>query len=256
MDPSKPTLTVVLPLRNRAGTRLRNCLRSLRWQEGIDPRELEIVVSDLGSEPSAREEIRALAAEHGARVCFTDDDGVWRRSRALNVGIRQARGRFTLCTDVDMVFGARFVRTLLDAQAARANRALVLCQSLDLGTETAGRSIELGDLEALRASATLRPTHGVGGCQLVLTAWLHRVRGFDERMTFWGFEDKDLARRAERDGLTLDWVTDRTFMLHQWHPTLKHDQPWRTKRNELRYKLTGWIVRKNWLGWGAGSPAR
>jgi glycosyltransferase involved in cell wall biosynthesis len=250
MDLSKPALTVVIPLRDRAGVRLRNCLRSLRWQTGIDARDVDIIVSDLGSEPSAREEVRALAAEHSARVFFTDDTNDFSRGRALNIGIRRARGRFTLCTDVDMIFAPRFLRTLLEAQSEHADRALVLCQALDLDRDTVGRSVELEDLEPLRARATLRTTHGPGGCQIAATAWFHRVRGFDEGMAFWGFEDKDLARRAAGDGLVNTWVTDRTFMLHQWHPTREHDRPWQTKQNELRYRFTGWIVRKNWLGWG------
>jgi glycosyltransferase involved in cell wall biosynthesis len=245
-----PRLTVVLPLRNRAGVRLDNCLRSLRWQEGVDRCDVEILISDFGSEPAFRDEVATLARTHEARVVFTPAPGVWNRSRALNIGIRQSRGALTLSTDVDMVFATNFLRTILDVQTEAASRALALCQCYDLGPETLGRVIDREELDALRDGATLRPAYGLGGCQATTTAWFHRARGFDERMTFWGAEDKDLAFRARRDGLALTWLNDRTFMLHQWHETLKHERPWLTKKNRWRFKLTNWIVRKNWLGWG------
>lgn len=247
---ASPKLTVVLPLRNRAGVRLDNCLRSLRWQEGVDARDVEVLISDFGSDPASRAEVAALARAHEARVVFTPERGVWNRSRALNIGIRRARGALTLCTDVDMVFAPSFLRTVLDTCAENDGRALALCQCHDLGSETLGRAIEHGDLHALRDGATLRPAYGLGGCQAATTAWFHRARGFDERMTFWGAEDKDLAFRARRDGLELIWMNDRTYMLHQWHETLKYERPWLTKKNRWRFKLTSWIVRKNWLGWG------
>lgn len=243
-----PRLTVVLPLRNRAGVRLDNCLRSLRWQEGVAARDVEVLLSDFGSDPSSRDEVAALARAYDARVVFTPERGVWNRSRALNIGLRRAQGALSFCTDVDMVFAKNFLRTILDVEADA--RVLALCQCHDLGPETLGRVIEPEELEALRDGATMRPAYGLGGCQATTTAWFHRVRGFDERMTFWGAEDKDLAFRARRDGLALQWMNERTFMLHQWHETLKYERPWLTKKNRWRFKLTSWIVRKNWLGWG------
>ena len=42
----------------------------------------------------------------------------------------------------------------------------------------------------------------------------------------------------------------KTCMLHQWHPTMKHDRKWTFHLNRLRFKLTKRIVVKNRRGWG------
>src|SRR5688572_21687633 len=133
-----PLLTVVLPIRNRGGARLRNNLASLRWQEGIAPADVDILISDFGSASPLREELAQAADAHGARVAYTEAAGVWNRSRALNIGIKRARGRFTLCTDVDMVFAPGFLRAALDVAERPGARPLVLCQCHDLGPETDG----------------------------------------------------------------------------------------------------------------------
>jgi glycosyltransferase involved in cell wall biosynthesis len=247
---SAPLLTVVLPIRNRSGVRLENCLRGLRWQEGLSPDDVEILISDFGSAPEHREGVLKAAASYGARVQYTVVDGLWNRSRALNIGVKRANGKFTLCTDVDMVMQSTFLRILMDTQDKLDGRGLLLCQSRDLGPETEGNLITLGDYDSFLQKTTMRPTHGMGGCQCATTEWFHSVRGYDEGYTYWGAEDADLVGRAQRDGRIIQWVTDQTAMVHQWHPTTKYDKPWLVRKNKWRLTLTGWIVRKNWRGWG------
>jgi glycosyltransferase involved in cell wall biosynthesis len=247
---STPLLTVVLPIRNRSGVRLENCLRGLRWQEGLSPDNVEILISDFGSAPEHRDAVVALASAYNARVQYTPADGLWNRSRALNIGVKRAQGRFTLCTDVDMVMAPTFLRVLMDTQDELGGRGMLLCQSRDLGPETEGKAIELADYDSFLRSTSMRPTHGMGGCQCAETNWFHSVRGYDEGYTYWGAEDTDMVRRAERDGRIIQWVTDKTAMIHQWHQTTKYDKPWLVRKNKWRLTLTGWIVRKNRRGWG------
>jgi glycosyltransferase involved in cell wall biosynthesis len=44
-----PLISVVVPVRNRAASRLENCLRPLRWQD-LPQEQVERVVSDFGSD--------------------------------------------------------------------------------------------------------------------------------------------------------------------------------------------------------------
>jgi glycosyltransferase involved in cell wall biosynthesis len=250
MQSEECLITVVLAVRNRGGVRLRNCLKSLRWQEGVPARQVEILLSDFGSAPPCREDIAQIGQQYGARVHFTPATGIWNKPRALNIAIKRARGKFTMCTDVDMIFAPNFLRSALDVQTETGGRALVLCRCHDLGPETEGRPVELSDLPGLQRTASLRPAYGVGGCQCALTRWFHHVRGYDQGYTGWGAEDMDLVRRAEQAGLSRIWMTDRTGMLHQWHPTAKFDRPLLVRRNRFRLRVTSWIVRKNWFGWG------
>ncbi|MBK9264074.1 MAG: glycosyltransferase family 2 protein [Polyangiaceae bacterium] len=243
-------LSVVIPIRNRSGVRLENCLRSLRWQEAIPCDRVEIVLSDFGSAPEHREAVQRAARNYDATVHYTPTSDLWNRSRALNIGIKRANGEYTFCTDADMVFSPNFFKTLMDTQVQVGGHGLLMCQCHDLGEETGERVIDSQELEALKKSATLRPTYGMGGCQCAKTQWFHRIRGFDERYTYWGSEDKDLGRRAEIDGRVIKWITESAYMLHQWHPTAQFDKPWLVKKNRMRFKLTSWIVRKNWFGWG------
>lgn len=245
-----PLVTVVLAIRNRGGVRLENWLRSLRWQVGVEPSDVEVLITDYGSDPEQAAELQRLAPRYGATVIRVDDSGPWNKPRALNIAIKRARGRYVMTTDVDMIYAPNYLRSMLDVQAEHRDGALVLCQCHDLGPETVGQRVELADLPALRQGSTLRSRLGIGGCMAATTAWFHHARGFDQRMTRWGAEDQDLADRAARSGLTHVWMSDRTSMLHQYHPTLKYDSRWQTRRNRWRLRLTGWIVQKNWLGWG------
>lgn len=247
---SAPLLTVVVPIRNRSGVRLENCLRSLRWQEGVSRDDVEILISDFGSEPKHREAVEQSASTYGARVHHTTHDGLWNRSRALNIGVKRANGKYTVCTDVDMVFAPSFLAVLMQEQKRLDGRGMLLCQSRDLPQETEGKAVSLEEYDAYVNMTTMRPTHGMGGCQCAQTQWFHSVRGYDEGYTYWGAEDTDMVRRAERDGRIVEWVTEKTAMVHQWHPTTKYDKPWLVRKNKWRLTLTGWIVRKNRGGWG------
>ena len=59
-------ISVVIPIRNRAGARLDNCLRSLRWQDVSF--DVELVIADFGSDDAQAAALQSLAASHGAVV--------------------------------------------------------------------------------------------------------------------------------------------------------------------------------------------
>lgn len=244
-----PHLTVLIPIRNRAGQRLDNCLRSLRWQS-LPSAEFEILISDFGSTRESRTDIEKAAARHGARVLHATTDAPWNRSRALNLGIQEARGENVLCTDCDMIFAPNFLVTVLAALKEHRGRALVVSRCWDLPSDVPEGPHEVEDFPALLARATLRPSHGTGACQATLRRWFEEVRGYDEKYVYWGFEDKDLLRRAKRSGLTLAWIHEQTSMLHQWHIS-QNDRPLRKALNHWRFRLTGWGVRRNRGGWGS-----
>jgi glycosyltransferase involved in cell wall biosynthesis len=255
-----PLLSIVVPIRNRAGTRLANCLHSLRWQDlrgknsGESEAAIEIIVSDFGSDSPHKEEIAALADEVNARVVRAETTEIWNRSRVLNIGIRASRGQFVLCTDADMVFKPNFAQSALDLQERAGERgAMVLCQCHDLPESLDERRWEKDQISGLFADGTVRGFGGTGACQCAPRAFFEYARGYDEGYVFWGSEDKDMVARAERHGLELLWLDEHTAMAHQWHPTLRADRKWLVLRNRLRYKLTKHRVVKNRGQWGVPS---
>lgn len=212
--------------------------------------DVEIVVSDYGSGVGEARRIASAADAFGARVVATPERGVWNRARALNVGIQAATAPWVLCTDVDLIFAPNLVSTALEEAERPGRRAMVLCHCWDLPSTLPERDWALSDFTALRERAALRKTRGTGACQVARRDFFFRVRGYDERYRYWGAEDVDMSSRAEAFGLELVWISDRTCVLHQWHPTRKGDRRLRYHWNRLRYRLTRRVVIKNRRGWG------
>ena len=246
-----PALSVVIPIRNRAGLRLDNCLRSLDWQDGVDRDTIEIVISDFGSDPEHRGAIAELADQWGARVAYSSTDATWNRARALNIGIRGARGRYVLCTDADMIFAPNFLSTLLRQQEIVADRALVVCRACDLPESVPEKAWTRQDYPWLEEQSSLRERLGTGACQMALRTFFLDVRGYDEGYVFWGCEDGDMLFRAQRASLALRWIHDITSMLHQWHPTTRHERPFRKFLNDARFHMTKYVIVENrFRPWG------
>jgi len=242
-------LSVIIALRNRAGVRLENCLRALRWQD-LEAPAFEILLSDFGSDPPHLAEVNDLAERHGARVIHTATEERWNKSRALNIGIRAATGHYVLCTDADMVFAPNFLTTLLSTQQAEGDNAFVLCQSRDLPEALADTPWSIDDVPALIDQSRYRARQGTGACQMATRAFFERVRGYDEGYKGWGQEDTDMTFRAARAGLTHRWVEDATAMMHQWHRSNRDRWPVQKTLNDIRFHLTKWRVTKNRRGWG------
>ena len=242
-------LTAIIPVRNRSGTRLRNCLASLRWQ-ALEASELEIVVSDYGSEGEHVSSVEQLAQDYGAKVVRTEEFGDWNRSRALNLGIQQASGEYVLCTDADMIFAPSFVPAVLAVHAREPGKALVVCACSDLPQEVPEKPYDLADFEWLRQQGRRRKSIGTGACQSATREFFFHARGYDEAFVHWGSEDTDMRDRATAYGLELRWISEQTEMFHQWHPTSRYSRLLQNRKNALRYWFTRHRIVKNPERWG------
>ena len=230
------TLSVVIPIRDRSGQRLENCLRSLRWQRGVERQQVEIVLSDFGSSAEHATSIAALAQAYDAVVTTEETEALWNRSRALNLGIQAASGELCFCTDADMIFSPDFIAALLSAEAQAPGETMVLSRCHDLPEAAPRRLFEQSDFADLKSSAALRQTTGTGACQVARRSFFEHARGYDEAFEYWGAEDDDMLSRARRYGLNPVYLEGEAAMLHQWHPTMKNDKPIRRKINTSR----GW----------------
>ncbi len=250
MKPSPSRLSVIVPVRNRSGVRAENCLRSLRWQTLED---VEIVLSDFGSSPEERDALAAIAKKYDARVVTTATDALWNRSRALNLGLQAATAPLAVCTDIDMLFSPTFLEEVVRGIEKHDGEALVVCRCRDLPETVPEQPWEVSDYPELERQSTFRKAMGTGACQGAPLSFFERVRGYDERYVYWGFEDKDMVSRAERAGLSLVWIHEQTSMLHQWHRRMAEDKLHWKYHNKLRFYLTKHRVVKNRAGWGERS---
>lgn len=256
-------LSVIIPIRNRAGADVRNALASLDWQRGGRP--WETILVSHGSEPHIDAELRELARRADVTlVTVGSPDEPWCKPLALNTGILASDPavEFVMTMDGDMILADNMLDTVV--AELRANpRTIVLCQSSDLPQDLAlpdEPAALLAAYERLRARATVRGAYGTGGIQAIRRSFLVEVRGYDEDMLWWGALDTDLVRRAETAGLRTSWITDRTAMLHQWHPrkhrildeagdALAARSAWQ-RNHALMAERAGHVLR-NQRGWGA-----
>jgi glycosyltransferase involved in cell wall biosynthesis len=257
-----PRLSVIVPIRNRSGDRLENCLRSLRWQEGIEADQVEVIVVDFGSDLEHREAVEKACAQFEAKIERVEITGMWNRSKALNHGLRAARGVYLFCTDVDMIFSPNFLEEMMKAHRAAESRGaldmpqrgvIVFSRCQDLPASFEMRSYELEDYDALLSISDQRGTNGTGACQSAHRDLFYALRGYDEAFQHWGAEDDDLRHRALKYGLSPQWISPVASMLHQWHPTTKHQRPIRKRLNQWRLYATRWRIKKNHREWG-GRP--
>ena len=256
------SFAVVIPIRNRAGCRLRNTLHSLVWQSIGSPQQIFVV--SHGSRVEIDEELAMLCREVGATLLTVGSpDQPWNKPLALNVGIRAASSEvpFIMVMDADIILAPNF----LEAVAKRLQSeppALVLCRILDLPKDVALPGSPAGLLESfedLRKQTTVRPRYGTGAIQASSRSFFFNVRGYDEDFKWWGAMDGDMVQRAKLAGLQIEWIEDRTAMLHQWHPR-KHRilndygeitqarKAW--SDNHRRLKERSCILVRNPNGWG------
>ena len=255
-------MAVVIPVRDRAGRRLRNALWSLDWQSAGRP--VQILVVSHGSRPETDRELATLCAEAGATLIAVGDPGQpWNKPFALNHGIRAVAPEvdFVMTMDADMILAPNFLSVVL-GRLGRRPPALVLCQSLDLPQSARlphDPAALLGAFDRLRASATPRHRGGTGGIQAAGREFFFDVRGYDEDLLWWGAMDGDMVNRARLAGLQVVWIEGQTTMLHQWHPRkyavltrsgeiAQARQAWR--RNHELVKSRSTILQRNTAGWG------
>jgi cellulose synthase/poly-beta-1,6-N-acetylglucosamine synthase-like glycosyltransferase len=220
-QPTIARLSVVIPVRNRAGSRVRNALASLHWQTAGRP--ARIILVSHGSRPEIDAELADLCRDGAAEfVALGTTSDPWCKPLALNHGIRRTPSDvpFVMTMDVDMILAPNLVRTVIDT-LTRTPRALALCQSTDLSASVSLPEEPKAlreDFEELRAHGTLRPQTGIGGIQATTREFFFGVRGYDEDLIWWGAEDLDIAMRALNAGYRHRWITAETALLHQWHP--------------------------------------
>lgn len=179
----------------------------------------EIVISDYGSEDI--DGIARVAARVEAIHERVATSGEWSRSRALNAGVRAAKGDIILATDADMIFTPAALTRVVD-QLLKHPQEIVILQCRDLPVGFSHDVISAGgfDWTHFAAISQIRPRWGMGGLVGVHRSIWESLRGWDERMHTYGGEDVDFGKRAQRYGSRIDWLDEPgVAMYHIWHPS-------------------------------------
>jgi hypothetical protein len=229
-QPGRAQVNVIVPFRDAArGGRTRNllaCLRALRDQ-GFADRAVRVTVVETDTEPRVRD----LAGPLADRYLFAYKDGLFNKSWAVNLGLRDGgppgaplTPELTCVLDADVLVE----RSFLAVNTARFRRGhdahLAYRDMLSLDATSSDRAIRIRlddaaaqpDLAALRG---LRLRETPGACLWARTEALHRIGGFDERFEGWGGEDDDVTGRLARTG-TLVRFDDPLLHLHHPRPQM------------------------------------
>ena len=216
----------------------------------------ELVVADDGSGPGTAEVVArySATARHPVRHAWQPHEG-FRAGRIRNVAIAGTRCEYVVLLDGDMIVHPRFladhlalarpgcysqgVRIQLDEAATRRllEPGAALPRPWSPGLGLVRRAY------ALRATWLTRPLRGAANAVVAVKAcnqgfWrghLLATNGFDEAMTGWGSEDKELCARLENAGVRRQTLL---FAAVAWH--LAHAPASRTAAgaNHARWQQT------------------
>jgi glycosyltransferase involved in cell wall biosynthesis len=205
----------------------------------------EVIIADDGSGPSTRHVIDEFRQRFTREVhhAWQPHDGP-RVGRARNMGIAIATGDYIVQIDGDMVLHPEFIadharaaqlgywvqgtRILLDD---RRTRELLEHGPRTFSPLSAGIGLKRRAY-ALRCPVAARLTRQVAnafvaikGCnQAFWRADLERVNGYNEKMTGWGSEDKELAARLIHAGVRHSTLLFAGIAYHLHHEPAPRDR--------------------------------
>jgi len=241
---TQPILTVVIPVRNIGGWRIRNCIRSLELQ---NLESFTTIITDYGSSTKDFEQLMSDLENFDCTVYRYSTDEAWSLSIARNIGIRRATGKIVVTVDSDLIFEPNVLSTIV-GQHEKLENPFVISTVCNIYENVSLKNIHLPNDYIKFRNCRQRP--GKGGVMSAPRDWWHKVRGFDERMRGWGAEDDDMWTRAGRDERDLLNIQSLKLpnirVYHQWHPIpflIRTKQMSKEKYKEL------WRINKNiWKG--------
>lgn len=202
----------------------------------------EVIIADDGSRSDTSDFIRDYAAGFPTRLVHVwgKDDG-YRRSVMINKAFGIARGEYILQTDGDIVLHRNFVADHIRHAArgvyARGSRSFLdekLTARIFAGEVNPMRLPPFSGSNPLNAvrvpllspivSHLSRDIDNVKGCNMAFfKSDLLNVNGYDNTLTGWGHEDKDLSFRLSNAGVRMKKVKFEALAFHLHHRFLSRD---------------------------------
>lgn len=213
--------SVIVPVRDRYGPMLRNCLKSVELQT-LHP--LELIVVDYGSTEENHEKMMQILPDCTVYRCETDEP--WSLAVARNIGLRRATARYSCALDADLIMETHVLEIAYEILSAHPR--IYMSTHVVLIDPAAINFAKLKlprDYKKLITLLWTNISEGWGGFVSAPTEWWHECQGFDERMKLWGWEDVDMWKRAARAGLIRERLSltrhPDVKIYHQHHPNIQ-----------------------------------
>lgn len=213
-----PKISIVIPIKDRYGPRVWNCLRAIQLQT---EKSIETIIVDYGSNEKNYELLLRDLSSFNCIVYRYPTDKIWSPAIAKNIGIRRARGAYIATLDVDCIMEPRVIETTLKLHTKETNNYIETKIAFLSPPLKSAKIILPESFLEFRKNYTFR-REGFGSYLSVRRKWWFKVRGCDERFQGWGGNDDDIRTRAGRSGNKRIRLNEQnlpeTMIFHQWHP--------------------------------------
>jgi hypothetical protein len=204
-------LTVVVAVHNRDG--LKNFIHTIIAQESGQPSVIVVDSSPDSLDRTLNWYLTGWAKDHYYLERPSDQ---FSKSKSLNAGLCEVTTKFTMFTDVDMMFHWDFFNVL--SQMMGDNR-FILAVAGYLPPDAPRHDIHghWDELVSLAKQGEISHRLSLGACQCASTEWFKSVGGYDLNFKNLGGVDVNMLVRARKAGFEEVWIDD-LMLLHQWHP--------------------------------------
>jgi len=136
----KSDVTVLYTIRNRNPLRVLLSINSLRYNSSI---KFSALIVDYGSNDIYRKKLVEICKENKMDLICVNSEGLpWNKSIALNIGLKNIKTKYTVQTDIDMVFTDDILKTCLDLYSSKTK---IHCRPLWLNKKGDIKKAIIGD---------------------------------------------------------------------------------------------------------------
>ncbi|MBW2977309.1 glycosyltransferase [Candidatus Woesearchaeota archaeon] len=251
----KEDIAIIIGVKNRFDYRIINALKSIRNQN-YNQDLIKIILVDYDSKKELISKYKGLCEKYNAIYIRVNNKSLWNRSHCLNIGIKRAKTKYILTSDVDMIFERNYIKESIK-ELKKDLHQIILSNHFDSQKNNINQKTDIiRDYNKIKSKCKLRPT-GLEcislSINLTLTYFYHKIRGYDEWYKLWGAEDTDLIKRFKLFGLKIKDISYKTSFLHQWHPEFEGVKNRNLKRQiekNREYLRNNNLIVRNKEGWG------
>jgi predicted glycosyltransferase involved in capsule biosynthesis len=249
------TMSIIIPISSADYIPyLNNCLNSIDKQTNLKKTDVLLVYTyqknNAEDQNKITEYYKSLNLNLPIEITFYQhklDD--YPLALARNVGARKTEGNIIGFVDADLVLDPRIIGKIWEL-IPRFSKAA--CVNVYRMSQPPNNPIykQLDRINWKHNLRTGRVDHaGKGGCFFIDRRLFYKLRGYDERLYGWGWEDDDFYRRLDRSKeRVINLTSFGIFAMHQFH---EHKPDFRHRYEKNRdISLRDCKIARNPDGWG------